>query len=124
MENQNTFTYRYSASQNKEAEDIRRKYLPKEESKIETLRKLDTRVQNAGVIPALCLGVIGSLVFGIGMCFGLEVFAGADWLTVLFGAFGIALMLPAYPLQQRIAKKVKAELTPKILQLSEEIIKS
>ena len=35
MEN-NTFSYNYSAVRNKEVESIRRKYMPREESKLET----------------------------------------------------------------------------------------
>ena len=123
MENNNVFTYQYSATQNREVENIRRKYLPQEESKIEILRKLDNRVRSAGMIPALCIGVIGCLIFGIGMCFGLDVFAGADWLSVLFGVIGVIVMIPAYPVYRYVAKKTKAELTPEILRLSEEIIK-
>jgi len=33
-------------------------------------------------------------------------------------------MLPAYPIYLHISRKTKAELTPEILQLSEEIMKS
>ena len=43
MEN-NTFSYNYSATRNKEVESIRKKYLPHEESKLETLKRLDYRV--------------------------------------------------------------------------------
>ncbi|MBR6745554.1 MAG: hypothetical protein IKM00_10135, partial [Clostridia bacterium] len=68
MENNKVFTYQYLAKQNKEVEHIRRKYLPKEEDKMETLRKLDARVQMAGTVPSLCIGIIGCLIFGIGMC--------------------------------------------------------
>lgn len=124
MENNNVFTYQYSAKQNREVERIRKKYLPQEENKLETLRRLDSRVQSAGIIPSLCIGVIGWLIFGIGMCFVLDVFAGADWLSVLFCALGTVVMLPAYPICRRIARKTKAELTPEILRLSEEIMKS
>ena len=122
MENSNVFTYRYSAKQNREVEHIRQKYLPREENKLETLRKLDTKVQMAGTIPSLCLGVIGCLIFGIGMCFGLDALAGADWLTPLFCIIGVITMIPAYPVYKRISRKTKAELTPKILRLSEEIM--
>ena len=123
MEN-NTFSYNYSAARNKEVENIRKKYMPKEESKIETLKRLDDRVQTAGMIEGLCLGIIGALVFGIGVCFFLDVFAGAVWLTALFMIIGTLLMLPAYPIYRRISRKTKAKLTPEILRLSEEIIKS
>ena len=123
MEN-NTFSYNYSAARNKEVENIRKKYMPKEESKIETLKRLDDRVQTAGMIEGLCLGIIGALVFGIGMCFFLEVFTGAVWLTVLFMVIGTLLMIPAYPIYRHISRKTKAKLTPEILRLSEEIMKS
>ena len=122
MEN-NVFTYQYSAQRNKEVERIREKYLPREESKLEKLKKLDSRVQAAGMIESLTVGIIGCLIFGIGMCFGLDVFGGADWLSVLFCVVGAAVMAPAYPIYKRIAKKTKDELVPEILKLSEEIIK-
>ena len=124
MENSNVFSYQYSAKQNREVEHIRRKYLPKEENKMETLRKLDARVQMAGTIPSLCIGIVGALVFGLGMCFFLDVFAGAAWLTALLMVLGAVIMIPAYPIYRRIARKTKAELTPEILRLSEEIMKS
>ena len=123
MEN-NTFSYNYSAARNKEVESIRRKYMPHEESKLERLKKLDLRVQMAGTIESLCFGVVGALVFGIGMCFFLDVFAGAAWLTALLMVLGAVIMIPAYPIYRRIARKTKKELTPEILRLSEEIMKS
>ena len=123
MEN-NTFSYNYSATRNKEVENIRRKYMPHEESKLEKLKKLDLRVQTAGTIESLCFGIVGALVFGIGMCFFLDVFAGAAWLTALLMVLGAVIMIPAYPIYRRIARKTKTELTPEILRLSEEIMKS
>lgn len=84
MESNNVFTYQYSAAQNREVEYIRKKYLTREESKIEVLRRLDNRVQSAGIIPSLCLGVIGALIFGIGVCFGLDVLAVEDSAVIFF----------------------------------------
>ncbi|MBE6556900.1 MAG: dihydropteridine reductase [Ruminococcaceae bacterium] len=123
MEN-STFSYQYSAERNKEVESIRKKYMPHEESKLDTLKRLDRRVQSAGTLEGLCLGVIGALVFGIGLCFGLDVFAGAAWISVLFMIIGTLIMIPAYPLYKRMARKVREQLTPEILRLSDEIIKS
>lgn len=123
MENK-PFTYNYSAARNKEVENIRRKYLHEEESKLETLKRLDYKVQSAGMIESLCIGIIGALVFGIGVCFFLDVFAGAVWLTALFMIIGTLLMIPAYPIYRRIAHRTKEKLTPEILRLSEEIMKS
>ena len=122
MENNEVFTYHYSATQSKEVESIRRKYLPREETKFERLQRLDNRVQAAGVVPSLVMGVIGCLIFGIGMCFGLDVFVGADFITVLFCVMGALIMLPAYPVYKYVAQKTKSALAPEILRLSDEII--
>ena len=123
MEN-STFTYNYSSARNREIESIRKKYLPREENKLEKLKKLDQRVQTAGMIESLCFGVIGSLVFGIGICFLLDVFAGAVWLSAAFMTLGTLIMIPAYPIYKKISQKTKAELTPEILRLSDEILRS
>ena len=123
MEN-NTFSYNYSAARNKEVESIRKKYMPSEENKLDTLKKLDLRVQSAGMIEGLSLGIVGALVFGIGMCFFLDVFAGAAWTSVLFMIIGTLIMIPAYPIYRRIARKTKEALAPEILRLSEEIMNS
>ena len=120
MEN-NTFTYNYSAQRKKEVEKIRKKYMPQEVNKLETLKKLDSRVQMAGQLQSLIVGITGALIFGIGMCFGLDVFTGADWLAVLFCIFGAVIMVTAYPIYRHIARKTRAELVPEILRLSDEI---
>ena len=121
MEN-NTFTYRYSAHGNAEVERIRQRYLPHEESKSERLRRLDRKARNAGVIQSLTLGIMGSLVFGVGLCFGLNVLQGAPWLPLVLMAGGTLLMIPAYPVYKCISRRTKKRLTPEILRLSEEIL--
>ena len=105
------------------AQKIRTQYMEKTPSELDALRELDARVQMAGTIPSLCIGIVGALVFGLGMCFFLDVFAGAAWLTALLMVLGAVIMIPAYPIYRRIARKTKAELTPEILRLSDEIIK-
>ena len=113
MEN-NTFNYEYSATQNREVEQIRERYLPREQSKMQTLKKLDSKVRRAGMIESLILGVIGCLVFGIGMCFGLDVFAGADWLTVSFCL--------AYPMYNIVLKHEREKIAPEIIMLTDELM--
>lgn len=119
----NTFSYSYSATKNKEVENIRRKYIPQEKSKIQVLKSLDLRVQSAGMIEGLSCGIIGTLIFGIGMCFLLDVFAGASWIAAMFMVIGSLVMIPAYAIYKWIAHKTKEELTPEILRLSEEILR-
>ena len=89
---------------------------------MERLRALDNKVQNAGMVESLCLGIIGVLIFGVAMCFALGVFGGAWWPAIPVGIVGVALMLPAYPLYLYLSRKKKEALTPEILALAEELI--
>lgn len=120
MEN-NTFTYQYSAKRNREIEDIRKKYLPQTESKLDRLRRLDRTVQSAGRVLSLSIGVLGALIFGIGLCFGLDALVGADWLPPLLCILGTLVMLPAYPIYLARSERKYRQLAPEILRLSDEL---
>ncbi len=124
MENNGAFNYQYSAANNREIENIRKKYLPQEESKMDRLKKLDNQVQTAGMIQGFTLGIVGCLIFGIGVCFCLGVFTATPWLTAALLVLGTLIMLPAYPVYRRIARRTKERLVPEILKLSDEIMKN
>ena len=62
-----TFNYTYSAKQQREIAKIREKYLPREENKLDALRRLDKKASRKGTVVSLILGVIGCLVMGVGM---------------------------------------------------------
>lgn len=63
-----TFTYTYSAKQQEEIRNIRKKYLPREEDKMEQLRRLDRDTTRKGTVLSVLVGVIGCLLLGVGMC--------------------------------------------------------
>ena len=89
---------------------------------MDELRKLDQRVQKAGVIPSLILGVAGTLVMGIGMCCTM-VWQGVWFVPgIAIGLIGLAGMAAAYPLNNRLIKRRKEQLTPRILKLTEELM--
>lgn len=121
MENSSAFTYNYSASANKEVLEIRKRYMPREESKLDELKRLDGSVQSAGVMEALVVGVLGCLVFGMAMCMGLDVMGGGMALAILLGIAGAAGMIAAWPIHRIRAEKAKRELTPRILKLADEL---
>lgn len=117
----NAFRYSYSAESHKEIQTIRQKYLPREESNLEKLRRLDRQVQSAGVMPALIVGVLGALVFGVALCMGLDVLAGGRIGAILLSIPGVAAMLAAYPIFAKISAGMRKTLTPEILRLADEI---
>jgi len=115
------FRYTYSTTINQEVQEIRKKYMPKEESKIEELRRLDYEVQTAGIIPALVLGIIGFLLFGLGVCMTIQVINGGILLGVFLGIVGGFAMLVAYPVRRVRFGKAKEKLVPRILELTSEL---
>ena len=119
MENKEKFEYTYSARQQSELEDIRKKYLPREETKMDKLRRLDKSVTRPGTAVSLAVGIIGTLMMGFGMCCVME--WGMFILGVTAGVFGMAVMGLAYPLCKYITKKKREKIAPEILKLTEEI---
>ena len=119
--NENTFSYTYSATCNQEVLNIRKKYLPREETKLEELKRLDSLVQNSGVTQSLCAGIGGCLVFGLGLCLSMEVIGQMIWLGVILGLVGAVGMLAAYPVYRKFFNKAKAQHTPRILELATEL---
>ena len=115
--NENAFSYTYSAAENQEVLSIRKKYLPREETKLEELKRLDNLVQSSGVTESLCAGIGGCLIFGLGLCLAMEVIGQMIWLGVILGLIGTTGMLAAFPVYRRFFNKAKAQHTPRILEL-------
>ena len=127
MNQDTTFIYNYSAKENKEIQDIRSKYLPPEESKLEELKRLDYTVQNSGMIESLYAGIGGVLIFGLGLCLAMQVIGSGVFtivLGVLLGTIGAVSMIIAYPIYRRAFGKTKEKLAPRILELTAELIGS
>lgn len=124
MSKDNTFVYNYSAKENKEVQEIRKKYLPQNESKLEELKRLDRCVQTSGSLESLCVGIGGLIVFGLGMCLTMQIIGNGILLAVLgvllavLGGFG---MVAAYPVYRAVFNRTKAKFTPRILELTEEL---
>ena len=121
MSSENTFSYTYSAKENQEVLAIRKKYMPREETKLEELKRLDNMVQNSGVMEALIVGILGCLVFGLGMCLAMKVIGNAMWLGILLGIVGAIGMGFAYPVNRKYYNKVKSKYLPRILELTAEL---
>lgn len=121
MSSENIFSYTYRARENQEVLEIRKKYLPQEESKLDELKRLDSMVQNSGVAESLCAGIGGALIFGIGMCLSMRIIGNAAWLGVILGLAGAVGMLSAFPVYRKHFNKAKEQHTPRILQLTAEL---
>ena len=126
MEHQNhnqTFQYTYSAKQQEEIKNIREKYMAPEEDKMEQLRRLDRSVTRKGTTGSLIVGILGSLVLGIGMCCTMVWQSSLFVPGILIGIVGIGMICAAYPLYIRITKKEREKIAPEIIRLTDELMK-
>ena len=117
------FEYTYSAAMQKEIEEIRKKYLPKEEDKMETLRRMDREAEKPGMMTSITVGTIGSLFLGVGMCCTM-IWGVATWIFVLgvvIGLLGVVIISPAYPIYKKITKKQREKIADQILELTKEL---
>lgn len=122
--NNNEFQYTYSAAQQEEIKKIRKKYIPEEETsdKLTLLKELDKSAERAGKLSALIIGVIGTLIFGTGLCFVLlwqNLFAAG----VGIGLAGIALIAATYPIYKKARNAKRKKIAPEILRLTEDFRK-
>lgn len=133
MENNESFKLTYSAKEQEEIRAIRKKYAAPEqtEDKMAQLRRLDARVTEKATSVSLALGVIGSLIMGIGMSLVMTdigeymglIGGMAMLIGILVGVVGIALVCVAYPIYNAIVRKERAKIAPEILRLTDELMK-
>ena len=128
MENNEKFSYTYSAAQQQEVENIRKKYLPREEDKMEQLRRLHAIPTQKAQTASLVVGIIGALILGTGMSLAMtEIGAALGGLAmvvgILVGIVGMVLVALAYPIYNRVLKKERQRIAPEILRLTEELMK-
>ncbi|MDE7330496.1 MAG: hypothetical protein K2N30_05385 [Clostridia bacterium] len=125
MNNEEKFDYTYSAPtelQRREIESIKKQYeeKPQTESKLERLRKLNARVTRPPLIVGVALGVIGTLIMGLGITMVLE-WSVTVW-GVVVGIAGVAVIASAYPVYKTILKRNKKIFGRQIIDLSNELL--
>ncbi|WP_307993617.1 hypothetical protein [uncultured Intestinibacter sp.] len=122
MSKDEKFVYSYSAKQKKEIEEIRTKYLPKTENKLDKIRKLDESATRKATIQSIVVGLISSLIFGFGLCCVL-VWKDSQFIQgIIIGIVGLCGMLLALPLYSHILKVQRNKISEKIISLSDELI--
>lgn len=127
---ENAFSYTYSAEEQAEVDHIRRKYLPKENNKMEQLRRLDRSATQKAQAWSISLGTIGTLILGTGMSLIMTDLGEtlnlhgmlALVIGMIIGVIGLVLVALAYPLFNRILEKERQRIAPEILRLTDELM--
>ena len=117
------FRYSYSAKQQEEIKKIRSKYEEPKEDKMAYLRRLDESATRKGTLLSIVVGVIGTLILGLGMC--CVMVWQTTWFVpgILIGLLGIVVVAIAYPVYLQVTKKEREKIAPEILRLTDELLK-
>lgn len=128
MNNEQNFDFTYNAPEQQEVLQIRNKYLPREESKLDALRALDAKVKRPANLFAYVFGAFSAIVMGAGMSLVMTDIGAVLGLQntmvigICTGVLGLAMALLTYPIYKAILKRRKNKYGAKILQLSEELM--
>ena len=131
MENKESFNYTYSAKEQEEIKAIRKKYAVQEqtEDRMAQLRRLDAGVYSKATTVSLVVGIIGTLMMGLGMSLAMtdigEILGTvlAMAIGVNIGIVGIVLVCLAYPIYNRTLRKEREKIAPEIIRLTDELMK-
>ena len=106
------------------AESIAKEYAPKDHSKLIALRKLDAKAKLPATVFTYTMGIVSSLVFGTGMCLGMQVIGGSTAHMIFGIIIGIIGMIGCgvnYPIYKRILENGKKKYAFEIMELAREI---
>lgn len=127
----NSFTYTYSAKEQKEIEAIRKKYLPEgkksESSKIEQLRLIDKKVTSTATVLGLSLGIISTLIMGFGMSLIMTDLSKIlsiqrpMLIGIIIGIIGMVGIFSAYPIYHKVLESKRKKVSGQIMALLNDI---
>lgn len=111
-------------NEQKTIERIRRGYDHHKLTKMQELKKLDSKVRRPAKVFAYIFGSISSLVFGMGMCLSMKVIFASlhPMIGVSIGIAGIILCVLNYLIYKGVIKHRKKKYAERILQLCDQAL--
>ena len=106
------------------AESIAKEYAPKDSSKIVALRKLDRKAKLPATVFTYTFGIISALVFGTGLCFGMQVIGSGSIgmvIGIIVGIIGMVGCGVNYPIYKKLLENGKKKYAYEIVELAREI---
>lgn len=110
------------------AESIAKDYAfpQKAGSKVVALKKLDSKVRRPALILTWTLGVVATLLLGVGMCLSMNVIGAGTPVTmgvgIAVGLLGIAGVSVNYPLYKKVLKARKEKYANDVIELAKSIM--
>lgn len=114
------FHYTYSATEQAEIRQIRDKYCPPAESKLDRLRRLDACATRRAAAAAIGFGILSILVLGLGMSMVMAL--NLTLPGVIIGMLGLSGTALSCPLYTRLLRRERRRRAPEILRLTDELL--
>lgn len=110
----------YKARLSFEVEQIRSKYLPQDQNKLEQLKKLDKQSTVPGKKALLIMTIISLLLITASIL----IFTFTKWILpgAICGVLGVSTILLMKPVYSLVTEKERTRLAPQIMRLSDEIL--
>lgn len=107
------------------AEAIANEYSQKKTSKVIALKKLDRKAKLPATIFTYSVGVVSSLILGVGMCLSMKIIGSGSTFTfvsgVALGIIGIVGVSVNYPMYRKLLETGKQKYAADIIQLASDI---
>ena len=108
---------------------IRTQYTEKEHTQLDELKELDAKVKRPVNVFAYVFGSISAIIMGCGMSLVMTDIGGIIGLSdamipgIVVGVVGMVMAIVNYPIYKTILNARKKKYAPKILELSEKLMK-
>lgn len=128
MNNENTFSFTYSAKENQEVLNIRSQYAEVKQTELDQLKALDARVKRPANVFAYTYGSVAAIIMGAGMSLVMTEIGAVIGLAnamvpgIVIGVVGMIMALSTYPIYKKILSGRKKKYAAQILTLSEKIM--
>ena len=85
---------------------------------------MDQQTEKKGQAVSIALGVIGSLLLGVGMCCTMVWNVGIVTMIIgiIIGIFGMGIMGLAYPTYKKLTARERAKIAEQMIALSNELL--
>lgn len=107
----------------KYAQKLIKQYTKYEPTKLDELKALDKKVKRPAIVTSYILGIVGTLILGVGMCCSMDLFGKSLFaLGIVVGIIGIAIVSINYFVYKKILNYRKDKYSEEIIAKSNELL--
>ncbi|MGN0789117.1 MAG: dihydropteridine reductase [Christensenellales bacterium] len=106
----------------KQIEAIKKQYEAKEITELDELKALDRKAKRPATITAYVIGVVATLLLGVGMCLAMKVIGDFMVLGIVIGLVGIAFIATNNLIYNKILEGSKKKYGQQIIDKSNKLL--